>query len=458
LVQLLSAGCSGSPTQPATESIHAEEAAGVTPYPDLPGLPIATDYQLTQGDRIIPIYEVPAGRFAMVRATAAETFILRRTDGAPITSAVLRPSLPGQKQMLENGAVYLRISGLGAKALELNEDQSKPLFLFNHAPESPPDRASFTHYFDSGKVHELPGGKLKLQEGESVYIAGGAVVRGRIEVQGKKGAPVQGIRISGQGVMDSGEKGQPMSLINTRNALVEGITILNTGGWTLRVFEAQKVKVTSVNILAAGQFSDGIDVLGSSDVVVSGSFIHSQDDCIAIKGSKWGFRGNVERVTLENLIIWKAQAGNGIEIGYETDVDYLRDITVRNISILHVGRKELPFRRAALSIHNSGHAAISNVLYEDITIEQASENLIYLWVGRSGFIEHKAPGSIKNVTFRRVRYINGSEISSAINCTEAPGSITGITFDQCTFLGRPIKAPAEFGLTLLGAPPPAFRY
>ena len=457
LIQLLSAGCSGSPVQPAAEAIYAAEATVITPYPDLPGLPIAADYQLTQGNRIIPIYEVPAGRFAMVRSTGSETFILRRTDAAPIKSATLRPSSPVESHHLKNGAVSLRLSGLGAKALELDGDQSRPLFLINHPPELPPDRALFTHFFDSGKVHELPEGKLKLRDGESVYIAGGAVVRGCIEVQGKKGAPIQDIRIAGQGVLDAGAQGKPLCLINTRDSLVEGITLLNTGGWTFRLFEVQNVKVNSVNILATGEFSDGIDVLGSSDVVVSGGFIHSQDDCIAIKGSKWGFRGNVERVTLENLVIWKASAGNGIEIGYETDVDYIRDITVKNIAILHVGRKEFPFRRAALSIHNSGHAAISNVLYEDITIEQASENLIYLWVGKSGFIERKAPGTIKNVTYRRVRYINGSEVPSVINCSEATGSITGITFDRCLFLDRPIKEPANFDLTVLGSAPPAFR-
>jgi hypothetical protein len=427
-----------------------------TPYPTLPGVPVAAHFQLRMNGQSVPVYEAPAGYFAVLRATGPVDLTLTRV-GTPITQAVLRPLPRNPVPAVRAGVVSLRLAGPGASAIELNGNQEKPIFFFVKPPEVAPAPSTVTHYFAPGKVYNLPNGKLLLKSGESVYIAGGAVVRGSIESKGTRAAPVKGVHIFGQGLLQPTEKGQPLSLLNTTDARVEGITVLNTREWTFRIFESSHVLVSGVQIFATGKYSDGLDIMGSSDVQVRDSFFHSHDDCIAIKGAKWKYSGNVERVTLENLTIWKAVAGNGIEIGYETDVDLIRDITVRHVAIMHVGRKDFPYRRAALSMHHCGHAVISNVLYEDITIEQASENLIHLWVGRSQFAKGESLGSIRDVTFRRVRYIDGRPVPSVIDSAEAPGSISGIKFEDCEVLGRKLTSPADLDLQTLAAPVPTFR-
>ena len=53
--------------------------------------------------------------------------------------------------------------------------------------------------------------------------------------------------------------------------------------------------------------------------------IRSEDDCLAIKGNKFGYSGNIERLTLDNLVIRKGLAGNGIEIGWEFGVECKRE-------------------------------------------------------------------------------------------------------------------------------------
>ena len=443
-----------SPAKPTP----AVTTATVTPYPRLPELTVASDYQLTQDGRDVPIYEVAAGRFALLRATGPITLNLSRIGGRPLSSATLRPTLATTPLRLKSGTVTFRLSGPGSAALELDGDQEKPLFLFVNPPETPPAPSAVTYFFGPGQVHVLPEGKLRLRDGESAYIAGGALVQGVIEAKGTRSTPVKNIRIYGQGVVDPGEPGQPLTLINVQNAQVEGLTLLNSKAWSVRLFDVSKVRLSGLRIFATGPFSDGLDIMGASDVTVRDCFIHSQDDCVAIKGTKYNFGGNVERVSLENLVIWKALSGNGIEIGYETGVDYIRDITVRNIAILHVGRREKTFRRAALSIHNSGHAEVSNVLYEDITIEQASENLIYLGIAKSAFAQRQKPGVIRNVTYRRVRYLNGPTVPSVFDGADAPANIHGITFTDCSYLGNPIKTPESFGLKFgKQTPSPTFR-
>jgi len=428
----------------------------VTPYPPLPGMTVNSDYRLECNGVDIPVYQHQAGSFAILRATGAVELTLER-QSHPVSSAVLRPIERNTAPTVQAGKVSLRVTGPGIDALVLDADTAKPIFLFINPPETLPNQASVTHFFAPGKVYDLPEGQLVLKSGESVYIAGGAVVRGSIMARGKRGEPIKNIRISGQGLVDPIKKGQPLALMNVTNAEVEGLIFLNTHDWSVRLFEVSSVKLKGIHVLSAGKFSDGLDILGSKDVQVADSFFHSEDDCVTIKGEKFGFSGNVERITLDNVVVWKCLSGNGFEIGWELGVDYIKDITIRNSSVMFAGTKEKPFKRAAISMHNSGGAKVSHVLYDNITIEQASENLIHFWVGTSPFSKGNSKiGTIQEVTFRRVRYVDGAPLPSIFDSSAAPGNITKITFEGCSILGKPVKKLNDLNLELRKTATPAF--
>lgn len=443
----------------------------VTPYPRLPGMPIVSEYRLSLDGREVAVYEHPAGRFAILRANAKVGLTMERM-GKPVSSAVLRPTACVSTPTVEGGRIHIQLPGPGTYALELDGEQLTPLFLFVKPPESIPDPASVTYFFAPGKVHELPGNVLTLKAGESAYIAGGAVVKGSINVgvpQDAEGygkgaripvkAPSKDIRIAGQGVISPSEKGMPMAVFNAEKVLIEGLTVLNTNQWTLRLFNVSKSTISGVHVFSTGKYSDGIDLLGCTDIVVRDSFFRSEDDCVSIKGQKFDVvGGNVERIVLENLVIWHGLAGNGIEIGWELGVDHVKDITVRRCHIMHSDGKPYPFRRAALSIHNSGGAAVSNILYEDVSIEQAREGLIRLWVGKSDFTKGSTKiGSITDVTYRRLRYLDGPALPITIDSQKAPGNIKNITFEDCRLLGKQITKHSDMELNISDAPNPTIR-
>jgi hypothetical protein len=428
------------------------------PYPKLPGIPSSSDLRLTSNGQEVPIYTHGAGRFAIVRASGPITLSLETPRGAPLASAVLRPLPRHAQPVIAANDVSFTLNGPGSAVLELDGDSANPLFLFVKPPEAAPARETVTHFFETGKSHALPDGVLKLSQGESVYIEGGAVVRGAIVALGSRKLPVRNVHIFGQGLLMPGEAGQPLWMRNVADSQIEDLVVLNTGGWSVRLFEVNDIKLRGLHVFTHGDFSDGIDIMGASDVEVRDCFVRSEDDCVAIKGMKFNFGGNVERISLENLVIWKGQAGNGIEIGYELGVDYIRDISVRRCAIVHAGGKDRPLRRAALSIHNPGRAAVSNVLYEDITIEQAAESIVHLWVGKSDFVKENGPfGSIRDVTFRRVHYVDGPASGSIIDCSAAPEQIRNITFEDCTYLGRPAKSAHDWQLQSNKAAAPAFK-
>jgi len=71
--------------------------------------------------------------------------------------------------------------------------------------------------------------------------------------------------------------------------------------------------------------------------------------------------------------------GNGLEIGFELHTAEVKNITFRDCDIIHVESG------AVLSIHNSDKAIVSNVLYENIRIEDARQKLIDLGIFRSKY-------------------------------------------------------------------------
>ena len=95
-------------------------------------------------------------------------------------------------------------------------------------------------------------------------------------------------------------------------------------------------------------------------MLVQNCFVRSWDDNLVVKG----YNGNVDGVTCRNCILWTNLA-QSCEIGYETRAQFIRNITFEDIPVLH------SFYKPVISIHNSDSAAVSQVAFRNITVEDA---------------------------------------------------------------------------------------
>jgi hypothetical protein len=111
-------------------------------------------------------------------------------------------------------------------------------------------------------------------------------------------------------------------------------------------------------------------------VRVSRSFLHNNDDCIAIKAMGEVAEGDVDGVEVADTVLWNAKAGNALEIGYELRAKSIRNIVLRNCDVIHA-------EGAAMSIHNGDAATVSNVISENIWVEDAPKRLIDIAIGLS---------------------------------------------------------------------------
>ncbi len=132
------------------------------------------------------------------------------------------------------------------------------------------------------------------------------------------------------------ERPSPMvEITNCENVIIENISLLNPAGWTLHPFNSKNIKIKGITIKTNlfGPNSDGIDVGGCQDVLISDCNISSGDDAIALKTTEDS--GPCERVTISNCILETNCVA--LRIGFESRQD-IRDITATNLVVKNASR------------------------------------------------------------------------------------------------------------------------
>ena len=333
-----------------------------------------------------------------------------------------------------------------------------------------------------------------MQDGQTLYIEGGAKLKGMIRVR-----DAGNVEIRGRGMIDGTDnksegnarfKDQPWRLIYMESAhdvRVEGITLFNSLKWTIHTYDSHDLEFDHINIVNSDFGSDGIDISGCQRVKVTNSFFRTNDDCVVLKSlsfAKDSYYPNrrrqnpdVSEVLVEGCTLWNMPYGNCFEIGFELRCNRVRDITFRDCDVLMQHG-----RGAVFSIHNSDYAVVEDVLYEDIRVENADQgaanklfdlailfsvwsydrfedpemnkrhryndtwdNLLPVLPGREAFhASHR--GQIRNIQFKDIQVLDGKFPFSVINGFDDDHLVENVTFENITVQGRKITSEKELKL------------
>ena len=128
------------------------------------------------------------------------------------------------------------------------------------------------------------------------------------------------------------------------NVTVTGITIRGSSHWTIVPRGSRNVTIRNVKLCNSRvQNDDGINPCNSQDVLITDCFIRSDDDCVALKGLNFDdANSNVERITVENCILWCDRARIFL-LGHESRAQFMRDVTLRNLDIIHFSASSAEF-------------------------------------------------------------------------------------------------------------------
>ena len=473
-------------------SIAATLAAGVvfgaiTPgevavYPTTAGIEASSDYRVWVNGEEVFVYRTPACSTAMF-GVAGECEVAVEVQ-REIKKAVVRPLSRGIEPVAERNEVRFRIEEPCQLALEVDEDLRRPLFLFANPIERNPPRSGQrgVKYFEGGRIHEA--GRIELRSGETIYLAGGAVVRGVIRAEGAVGA-----RILGPGILDAStvtRQTKTVLLDRCSDVEIDGLVVAGSYGWSVVPRRSQNVRISNMKVIGWRDNDDGCDPDSSRHVVIDRCFFRTQDDCIAVKShDNADVAGmppardpsvfNTEDVRVSNCVLWNSELGHALTVGFA-----IRGPMVRNVVFSHCDVIKQKGKLPALSVDNHDLGIVEGVRFEDIRIEEGCERLLAVKVAFSQYsadcpaeyyrnnparkkaegaewekvVEAKRSsrrGAVRDVVLKNIQVIGAQTPLVEIRGWSKRNEIDGVRFENVTVGGKELRSLDELHLRATNA-------
>jgi len=353
-----------------------------------------------------------------------------------LDNLVIRPLSAGIVPEVSENTLTFAINEPCKLSIEPN-GRIEPLILFANAPEiNPPgEEDENVIYFGPG-IHKPD--RIELNSGQTLYIAGGAIVKGGVAVTGDN------IKIKGRGILCGNDwawrkgPGNMIRMTEASNVSVEGIILRGSWGWTIPIYNSDSVSITNVKLVCSkNPNDDGINPCNSQRVYIRDCFIRTDDDCIAMKGIKFGSANdNVENITVENCLLWADRARIFL-LGHESRAEYMRNIVLRNLDILH-------FNMTPFLFEPGEEMSIEDVIVENVTAnadypKQSGAqdfDLIRLKPTVNQYMKIKEPGKIKNVHFKNIA-LTGEEKEGwypiRVIGADSEHMVSHVTFENVTW-------------------------
>lgn len=370
-------GASLQAMQQPAGAAAAEVPNQVVIYPAPEGEVLSPDYAVEVNGKSVPVYAIKSQwhdkkySAAYFDFSGTVTVEIRPNPSTLNTSALLeqlavRPAKYGIEPTVANGVATFTTDKLFDISFEPT-GQNSPLHLFSNSIEqnAPKEGNPDLIYFGPG-IHKPT--RIDLTAGQTLYIAGGAVVKSAVTSSGDN------IRIMGRGILCGDDwphsKGPTARMVwpaDGENILIENIIIRGAWNWTVAPSRCDRVLIRNLRICGSRCGNDdGIDPCNSSNVTIRNCFIHTDDDGIAVKGTAMPGQNPraSENIVVEDCTFW-IDFANGFRIGAESRATACRNFTARNVDFIHFPNRP---QVCIFQIQPRANMPMENLVFENIRI------------------------------------------------------------------------------------------
>lgn len=209
-----------------------------------------------------------------------------------------------------------------------------------------------------------------------------------------------------------------VELVNCTNLRLESIELVGASGWTLRPINCTRVVIEGIVIRnpAVGPNTDGIDLTGCQNVVISNCLIDTGDDAICLKSENpYGKNPRLsQNITVSNCII--TSSTNGFKIGTATQGGF-ENITFSNSTIVSNDPDIASRMIAGIAIEMVDGGWIDGIVMSGIQIDDARAPILIRRGNRSNRFPSDKAG-LRGVLIEGV-HATGAILTSSI--TGIPG-------------------------------------
>lgn len=326
-----------------------------------------------------------------------------------VNSVKILPTSFGIESNIEGNSITFTINKPSNLTIEVNGDWHESLHIFaNPFEENVPDKNDPNLIYFGPGVHDVTG--VVVGDSTTVYIAGGAYLRcvmkpdeKEVELRGIQRNPpsffLKGkhMTIRGRGIIDQSaiprsKRRYTIFAEKSNDIKIEGIIIRDPSHWTIPLQASDNIHVDNIKILGWRGNSDGVDISNSCDVLVENCFMRTLDDAVVVKSFEG--RGEVRNIHTRKCVVWNELA-HSLSIGAEVR-ENVSNVLFEDCDVIHdVGRE------TALRVYHCDDAVISDVIFQNIRIEEA-RRLISVWIGKTRWTKTEERGNVRNVVFRDI--------------------------------------------------------
>lgn len=390
----------------------ATAASRVVSYPAPPQRYLSADYTISANGIEVPVYRALTQHHDKKYSLAYFDFegpvTVTIESTMPLDSLQILPFSLGIKPKVKGRVATFTLQ----EPCDLSFEpcgQNSPLLLFTNSPADYTPNPSDPNvvYFGPGE-HNPEGGLISLTEGQTLYIAGGAIVNAGVEARGKD------ITICGHGILDGSDwdhnAGPTDFMVNAmgcNNFVMRDIIVKGSYYWTIVPRDSDRVLIDHVRLAGSRVGNDdGVDPCNCSNVTIRNCFFRTDDDSVSPKGiTRAGGESSslpVENIVVEDCVFW-VDFANVFRINTESSCPVTRNITVRNIDVIH-----FPDRNQVqiFWLHPTGQMPMENLCFENVKVNgERPYNLIKInpsfnLVGTRPIVE-PTPNNIKYGPGRR---------------------------------------------------------
>ncbi len=420
----------------------ASGRAELVTYPGPSGLSPSTEYaiEISQGDQTREsfVYMTRAKWRTNRSKTTSWTTLsfsgqitvkLTKLNGS-FTSCRILPSSYHIEPRIDGQSVLFEMEEPQKISVEFDHDITHPMLVFADPLETgiPSPNDPNVVYFGPG-IHTLRE-TLDIPSDTTVYLAGGAYVKGRFT-----STDTRNVKILGRGVL-SGEDFKPRTdhlirVQGVQNLLVEGITLVDSPHFNLSLRGHDHI-VRNVKMIGWYFSTDG--VLTGYRGLVEDCFFKVNDDAIKLYHSD---------MVVRNCVIWQMENGAPFQISWNMPSDNSH-FRVSNIDVIRVEHEWNNPNEAVFDAIHGGAGHMSDYTFEDIRIENAHWRLFYITIDQNEFADSsKGMGRISDLVFRNITVSGSMQRPSVIKGWDADHRISNVLFENLKIGGKYITGPEE---------------
>ena len=337
-------------------------------------------------------------------------------------------------QIVNDTTIEFEITKAGQYSVEFEKGIfiEHPLLLFANPLEVgiPKKGDSNVIYFEPG-FHEI-GDKYLIPSNTTVYIAGGAYVKGQFYAEN-----AQNITIKGRGIL-SGEEYKPrthnhmITIRDSQEIEIEGITIIHAPRYMISL-SGENHHLNNIKMMGWWFSTDGISA--GENALIENCFFKVNDDAVKLYNSN---------TIVKDCVIWQLENGAPFMISWNGSKDF-GAIKVQNIDVIRVEHHWDNENLAVFCAVHGSKANISQFLIQDIRIDNSNWRMFHL-VTRPNRWANWNPnlGSLSNFTFKNIEFYGNQKIPSLIMGHDLNHPVYNITFENLTMNGQKVRSEKEF--------------